>query len=63
MFSELLNDIRQTVVERMFVSLPRISMMTAVPKVEAPAPAENAKPSETANNKGADKAAGKKKKK
>ena len=31
MFSELLNDIRQSVVERMFVSLPRVSMMTAVP--------------------------------
>ncbi len=63
MFSELLNDIRQTVVERMFVSLPRISMMTAVPKVEAPAPADNAKPSEPAGNKGTDKSTGKKKKK
>ncbi|MBQ1364043.1 MAG: hypothetical protein IIY43_13505, partial [Oscillospiraceae bacterium] len=46
MFSELLNDIRQSVVERMFVSLPRVSMMTAVPhpaaeEGEKAQPAEN----------------------
>ena len=47
MFSELLNDIRQSVVERMFVSMPRMSMMTAVPHPAAaedagkPQPAEN----------------------
>ena len=43
MFSELLNDIRQSVVERMFVSLPRVSMLTTVPKVEAPEQPEPAK--------------------
>ena len=51
MFSDLLNDIRQSVVERMFVSLPRVSMMTAVPKVETPAPAEGAKPAEKSTGK------------
>ncbi len=51
MFSDLLNDIRQSVVERMFVSLPRVSMMTAVPKVEAPAPAEAPKPAEKSTGK------------
>ena len=54
MFSELLNDIRQSVVERMFVSMPRMSMMTAVPHPEASAEAE--KPQE------AEKAAGPEKK-
>ena len=51
MFSDLLNDIRQSVVERMFVSLPRVSMMTAVPKVETPAPAEAPKPAEKSTGK------------
>ena len=58
MFSDLLNDIRQSVVERMFVSLPRVSMMTAVPKAETPAEEEKPKAVEAAKG-----AAGKKKKK
>ncbi|MBQ6521178.1 MAG: hypothetical protein IJI14_20920 [Anaerolineaceae bacterium] len=56
MFSELLNDIRQSVVEHMFVSLPRISMMTAVPKPETPETPE-------VPEKNTEKPAGKKKKK
>ena len=65
MFSQLLNDIRQSVVERMFVTLPRVSMLTAVPKVEAPEAAEKPKEAEAPknNNKPEQKASGKKKKK
>ena len=61
MFGELLNDIRQSVVEHMFVSLPRMSMMTAVPKPEGAEAAEKAKPAETPKNKPAEKVSGKKK--
>ena len=50
MFSDLLNDIRQSVVEHMFVSLPRVSMMTAVPKTETPEPAEKPKIAEPAKS-------------
>ncbi len=59
LFSELLNDIRQSVVEHMFKAVPTVSMMTTTPRVEA-APSEetksDAKPAEqgkakNANNK------------
>ena len=61
MFSELLNDIRQTVVERMFVSLPRISMLTTVPKTETPETPEKLKAGEAKNNSNSEKSSGKKK--
>ncbi len=63
MFSELLNDIRQSVVEHMFVSLPRVSMMTAVPHAETPAESPKAeKPEAADDNKKPDKSSGKKSK-
>ena len=61
MFSELLNDIRQTVVERMFVSLPRISMLTTVPKTETSEAPEKPKAGEAKNNNNSEKSSGKKK--
>ena len=62
MFAELLNDIRQSVVEHMFVSLPRVSMMTAVPKPETPEEPEKPKAVEAPKaNKPAEKSGGKKK--
>ncbi len=51
MFTQLLNDIRQSVVERMFVSLPRVSMMTAVPHTETPSEPEKSADSDSGNNK------------
>ena len=50
MFTQLLNDIRQSVVERMFVSMPRVSMMTAVPHTETPSEPEKASETESAGN-------------
>ena len=58
MFSELLNDIRQSVVERMFVSLPRISMLTTVPKTETPEAPEKPKAGEAKNNNNSEKSSG-----
>ena len=65
MFSQLLNDIRQSVVEHMFVSLPRVSMMTALPKAENTEEAEKPKAAEEQknNSKPAEKSSGKKSKK
>ena len=51
MFSELLNDIRQSVVERMFVSMPRVSMMTAVPHPAAAEEGEKAQDTENSGDK------------
>ncbi len=59
MFKELLNDIRQGVVEKMFVSLPLLSMMTVNGKQETPK--EEEMKEQTAKNPAADKK-GKKKK-
>jgi preprotein translocase subunit SecA len=61
MFYDLLNDIRQSVVEHMFVSLPRVSMMTAVPKPEVPETSDKPKTVEAPKNKPAEKSSGKKK--
>ena len=61
MFADLLNDIRQSVVEHMFVSLPRVSMMTAVPKTETPEEPGKTKAAETQKNSKPEKLSGKKK--
>ncbi len=43
LFSELLNDIRQSVVEHMYKAVPTVGMMTTTPRIEA-APAEEEQP-------------------